>query len=160
MPAAVHRATHQGATLLLGCFCDANPPDVEHPLGDDRPLPAVSEQTLRDVLGGAGWDIASIEPSTRTREQNGTEIEMAFWLGWCMHSGARQPEPEPEPEIEPGESRRQSGLHPRSHRRRAAGGRGDAGLALGDSSGQRARLSDVDASLPMRRGTRFFASRR
>jgi hypothetical protein len=39
----------------------------------------VSEQTLRDVLGGAGWDIESIEPATVRREQDGTEVEMAFW---------------------------------------------------------------------------------
>ncbi|MGH3579936.1 MAG: SAM-dependent methyltransferase, partial [Mycobacterium sp.] len=56
--AAVHRATRAGATLLLSCFSDANPPDAE------RPRPAVTEQTLRDVLGDAGWDIASLEPVT------------------------------------------------------------------------------------------------
>jgi SAM-dependent methyltransferase len=70
----VHRATREGATLLLSCFCDANPPD------DERPLPVVSEQTVRDVLGGAGWDIASLEPATVRRELDGTEFEMAFWL--------------------------------------------------------------------------------
>ena len=36
-------------------------------------------ETLRDVLGGAGWDIRSLEPTTWRREQDGTEIEMAFW---------------------------------------------------------------------------------
>lgn len=71
---AVHRATREGATLLLSCFCDANPPDAQ------RPLPVVSEQMLRDVLGGAGWDIASLETATVRREEDGTEIEMAFWL--------------------------------------------------------------------------------
>lgn len=71
--AAVHRATRPGATLLISCFSDANPSDGE------RPLPAVSEQTLHDVLGGAGWDIASLEPATIRREQDDTEIEMAFW---------------------------------------------------------------------------------
>ncbi|MGH3559334.1 MAG: class I SAM-dependent methyltransferase [Mycobacterium sp.] len=71
---AVHRATRDGATLLLACFSDANPPNAE------RPLPAVTEQTLRDVLVGAGWDIASLEPFTVRREQDGTEVEMAFWL--------------------------------------------------------------------------------
>jgi SAM-dependent methyltransferase len=70
--AAAHRATRPGATLLLSCFSDANPPD-------ERQLPVVSEQTLRDVLGGAGWDIESIEPATVHREQDGTDIEMAFW---------------------------------------------------------------------------------
>jgi hypothetical protein len=40
----------------------------------------VSEQTLRDVLGGAGWDILSLEPNTVRREVDGAEVEMAFWL--------------------------------------------------------------------------------
>jgi hypothetical protein len=71
---AVHRATREGATLLMSCFCDANPPD------QDRPRPVVSEQTLREVLGGAGWDIVSLEPNTVRREVDGTEVEMAFWL--------------------------------------------------------------------------------
>jgi cyclopropane fatty-acyl-phospholipid synthase-like methyltransferase len=71
--AAVHRASRPGATLLLSCFSDANPPNEEFP------RPAVSEQTLRDVFGGAGWDIDSVAPTTVRREQDGTEIEMAFW---------------------------------------------------------------------------------
>ena len=71
--AAAHRATRPGATLLLSCFSDANPSDEEWP------RPAVSEQTLRDVLGGAGWDIETLEPATRRREIDGDAIEMAFW---------------------------------------------------------------------------------
>ncbi len=71
--AAAHRATRPGATLLISCFSDANPPNEE------RPRPAVSEQTLREVLGGAGWDIESLEPATMRREVDGNEIEMAFW---------------------------------------------------------------------------------
>jgi SAM-dependent methyltransferase len=71
--AAAHRATRPGATLLISCFSDANPSDEEWP------RPAVSEQTLRDVLGGAGWDIESLEPATVRREMDGTEVEMAFW---------------------------------------------------------------------------------
>jgi len=39
----------------------------------------VSEQTLRDVLGGAGWDIESLEPATWRREIDGSQVEMAFW---------------------------------------------------------------------------------
>jgi SAM-dependent methyltransferase len=70
--AAVHRATRQGATLLLSCFSDANP------VGEDW-RPAVSEQTLRDVLGGADWDIVSLEPATLPGELGGAEVEMAFW---------------------------------------------------------------------------------
>ncbi|MFZ1178098.1 MAG: class I SAM-dependent methyltransferase [Mycobacterium sp.] len=71
--AAVHRATRPGATLLISCFSDANPPNEEWP------RPAVSEQTLRDVLGGAGWDIESLEPATIGRDVDGTHVEMAFW---------------------------------------------------------------------------------
>jgi cyclopropane fatty-acyl-phospholipid synthase-like methyltransferase len=71
--AALHRATRPGATLLLSCFSDAEQAE------DDLPRPAVSEQTLRDVLGGAGWDIQSLEPARWRREVDGNDIEMAFW---------------------------------------------------------------------------------
>ncbi|MBY0443155.1 MAG: class I SAM-dependent methyltransferase [Mycobacteriaceae bacterium] len=70
---AVHRATRAEATLLLSCFCDANPSDAEHP------VPVVSELTLREVLDGAGWDIASLETATVRRERDGGEIEWVFW---------------------------------------------------------------------------------
>ena len=70
--AAVHRGTRSGATLLLSCFSDANPAGKEW-------RPAVSEETLRDVLGGAGWDIASLEPATVRGELDGAQVEMAFW---------------------------------------------------------------------------------
>jgi len=70
--AAVHRATRPGASLLLSCFSDANP------VGEDW-RPAVSEETLRDVLGGAGWDIVSLDPATLPGELDGAEVEMAFW---------------------------------------------------------------------------------
>jgi hypothetical protein len=59
--------------LLISCFSDANPTDQEFP------RPAVSEQTLRDVLGGPGWDIDSLEPATVRRKLDGAQIEMAFW---------------------------------------------------------------------------------
>jgi deazaflavin-dependent oxidoreductase (nitroreductase family) len=71
--AAVHRATRPGATLLLSCFSDANP------VGEEWPRPAVSEETLRDVLGGAGWDIASLESATVRGAPDGVQVEMAFW---------------------------------------------------------------------------------
>jgi SAM-dependent methyltransferase len=70
--AVVHRATRPGATLLLSCFSDANPS------GEDW-RPAVSEETLRDVLGGAGWDIESLQPATLPGELDGAPVEMAFW---------------------------------------------------------------------------------
>ncbi|MDT5312254.1 MAG: hypothetical protein QOE74_1274 [Mycobacterium sp.] len=72
--AAVHRATRPGATLLLSCFSDANRKR------ENWSGPAVSEQTLRDVLGGAGWDITSLEPVTiRGALDGGPQAEMAFW---------------------------------------------------------------------------------
>lgn len=71
--AAAHRATRPGATLLISCFCDANPSD------EQWPRPAVSERTLRDVLGGAGWDIEALEPATMRRQVDGAQVEMAFW---------------------------------------------------------------------------------
>ena len=71
---AAHRATRPGATLLIICFSDTQPADEEWP------WPTVSEQTLRDVLGGASWDIESLEPGTVCRELEGNEIEMAFWF--------------------------------------------------------------------------------
>jgi SAM-dependent methyltransferase len=70
--AAVHRATRPGATLLLSCFSDSNP------VGEE-PRPAVSEETLREVLGGAGWDITSLEPATLPGELDGAQVDMAFW---------------------------------------------------------------------------------
>jgi cyclopropane fatty-acyl-phospholipid synthase-like methyltransferase len=69
--AALHRATRAGARLLLSCFSDANAAD------DDWPRPAVSEQTLRDVFGAAGWDILSVEPTTVRRPDGPT---MEFFL--------------------------------------------------------------------------------
>jgi cyclopropane fatty-acyl-phospholipid synthase-like methyltransferase len=69
--AAVHRATRPGATMLMGCFSDANPDDAEFP------RPVVSEQTLRDTLGGAGWEITSLEPAT-VRPVG--LPEMSFWI--------------------------------------------------------------------------------
>jgi SAM-dependent methyltransferase len=70
--AAVHRATRPGATLLLSCFSEANP------VGEE-PRPAVSDETLRNVLGDAGWDIASLEPATVRGDLDGAQVEMAFW---------------------------------------------------------------------------------
>lgn len=71
--AAVHRATRPGATLLISCFSDVNPTD------GDQTRPSVSERTLREVLGSGGWDILSLEPATRRRDQGGAEVEMVFW---------------------------------------------------------------------------------
>lgn len=74
--AASYRAARAGATLLISCFCDAQP------AGAERALPVVvSEQTVRDTLSGGGWNVASVQPSTLHRTQDdGTEATMAFWL--------------------------------------------------------------------------------
>jgi SAM-dependent methyltransferase len=80
--AAAHRATRPRAILLLSCFSDAKPPDEDSisQLAPRWPRPAVSEQTLRDVLGGASWEIESLEPAIESRKLNGKEVEMAaFW---------------------------------------------------------------------------------
>jgi len=69
--AALHRATRRSARLLLSCFSDANADD------ESWPRPVVSEQTLRDVFGGAGWDITSIEAATVQRPDG---PKMAFFL--------------------------------------------------------------------------------
>ena len=45
----------------------------------EEPRPAASEQTLRDVLSDAGWEIASLEPATVPDELDGTQAQMAFW---------------------------------------------------------------------------------
>ena len=68
---ALHRATRPGARLLMGCFSDANPQDLEYP------VPAVPEQTLRDAMGATGWEITSLEPTTVQPEGL---PEMHFWL--------------------------------------------------------------------------------
>ncbi len=67
----VHRATRLGATMLMGCFSDANPQDGEFP------VPVVPEQTLRETLDRAGWEITSLEPTT---VQPVGLPEMSFWL--------------------------------------------------------------------------------
>ena len=74
---AAHRATRPGATLLISCFSDAQPADEEWP------RPTVSEQTLRDVLGGASWDIESLEPTTCAANWKATRSK------WRSGSSAR-----------------------------------------------------------------------
>jgi hypothetical protein len=54
---------------LLSGFSEANP------VGEEW-RPAVSEETLRDVLGGADLDIASLEPATLRGELDGAQVDM------------------------------------------------------------------------------------
>jgi cyclopropane fatty-acyl-phospholipid synthase-like methyltransferase len=70
--AAVHRATRPGATMLMGCFSDANN------RGEESPIPMVSEQTLRDTLSGAGWELTSLTSETTQLPHDGSEA--TFWL--------------------------------------------------------------------------------
>ena len=74
---AAHRATRPGATLLIICFSDTQPADEEWP------WPTVSEQTLRDVLGSASWDIESLEPATCAANWKATRSK------WRSGSSAR-----------------------------------------------------------------------
>jgi cyclopropane fatty-acyl-phospholipid synthase-like methyltransferase len=70
--AAVRRAARPGATLLLSAFSDANART------QDWNRPMVSEHTLRETLGGAGWHITSLSSNTIVRPHAGTEAEL--WL--------------------------------------------------------------------------------
>ena len=70
--AAVHRATRPGATLLLGAFSDANAQDREW----SRAM--VTEQTLRETLGGACWEITSLTSETVQLPHEDTDA--AIWL--------------------------------------------------------------------------------
>jgi hypothetical protein len=47
--------------------------------GSAQESSAASEDTLRDVLGGTGWDITSLEPATLPGELDAAQVEMAFW---------------------------------------------------------------------------------
>ena len=58
---------------MLSCFSDANP------AVEEWPRPAVSEEMLRDVVGGAGCTSASLDPATVRGELDGVQVEMAFW---------------------------------------------------------------------------------
>jgi 2-polyprenyl-3-methyl-5-hydroxy-6-metoxy-1,4-benzoquinol methylase len=68
--AAAHRAARPGARLLIACFSEAN----DDPLRGQR---AVRESTIRDILGGAGWTITSLTPTTVHRPDG---VDMGFWL--------------------------------------------------------------------------------
>ena len=69
---AVYRAARPGATLLLSAFSDAN---AEH---GEWPRPMVSEQTLRQTLGDAGWTITSLETITVPIDEQQNEALM--WM--------------------------------------------------------------------------------
>ena len=72
--AAAHRATRAGARLLIGCFPEDKPAG---PGGPGWRRPGVSQQSLHDTLGGAGWGVCSIRPFSIRRDDGG---EMALWL--------------------------------------------------------------------------------
>ena len=68
--AAAYRAARPGARLLIACFSEAN----DDPTRGQR---AVSESTVRSVLGGAGWTVGSLIPTTVHRPDG---VDMGFWL--------------------------------------------------------------------------------
>jgi SAM-dependent methyltransferase len=68
--AAAYRAARPGARLLIACFSEAN----DDPMRGQR---SVSESTLRSVLGGAGWTVDSLTPTTVHRPDG---VDMGFWL--------------------------------------------------------------------------------
>jgi len=67
---ALHRATRSGARLLLGCFSDDTTVKVKWPR-------SLSERSLRDGFDGTGWDIATLEPATLSRDGR---PDIALWL--------------------------------------------------------------------------------
>ena len=69
---AVHRATRDGATLLLSCFSDANPPDAT------RQLPGPPRRPF-GMSWAEGWTSRRSEPSVWRSEEDDARIEMAFW---------------------------------------------------------------------------------
>lgn len=69
---SAHRATRPGARLLMACFSDIGQQDP------DLQERGINEQSLRDVLGSAGWSVADITHTTVERDSR--ETPMAFWL--------------------------------------------------------------------------------
>ena len=68
--AAAYRAARPGARLLIACFSEAN----DDPMRGQR---AVSEAAVRSVVGGAGWTVSSVTPTTVHRPDG---VDMGFWL--------------------------------------------------------------------------------
>jgi SAM-dependent methyltransferase len=68
---AAYRAVRPGGRLLMCCFTEA------HSAGPRWRRPGVSEASLRDTLGGAGWVVDSLRPFDVPRDDG---VVMAFWL--------------------------------------------------------------------------------
>ncbi|CAN5500280.1 class I SAM-dependent methyltransferase [soil metagenome] len=73
--AGAYRAARPGASLLLCCFTET------HSAGPRWRRPGVSEHSLRDTFGGAGWLVRSIRPFNVPRDDG---VVMSFWL---VHAG-------------------------------------------------------------------------
>jgi SAM-dependent methyltransferase len=69
--AAAYRAARPGASLLVCCFSEADS------AGPRWRRSGVSEPSLRDTLGGAGWGVVSVRPFTVPRDDG---VVMSFWL--------------------------------------------------------------------------------
>ncbi|MET0699171.1 MAG: class I SAM-dependent methyltransferase [Mycobacterium sp.] len=77
--AAAYRAARPGASLLLCCFTQA------HSTGPRWRRPGVSERSLRDTIGGAGWAQIAIRPFDVPRDDG---VVMNFWLVQAERIGA------------------------------------------------------------------------
>jgi SAM-dependent methyltransferase len=75
---AAHRAARPGASLLVCCFSEADS------AGPRWRRPGVSEASLRDTIGGAGWRDISVRPFTAERQDG---VVMAFWLVHALRDG-------------------------------------------------------------------------
>jgi SAM-dependent methyltransferase len=69
--AAAYRAARPGASLLMCCFRESDS------AGPGWRRPGVSEQSLHDTIGGAGWAVISVHPFDVPRADGAV---MAFWL--------------------------------------------------------------------------------
>jgi SAM-dependent methyltransferase len=77
--AAAYRAARPGASLLVCCFSEADS------AGPRWRRPGVSEPSLRDTLGEAGWAVVSVRPFTVPRDDG---VVMSFWL---VHADRAEP---------------------------------------------------------------------
>jgi SAM-dependent methyltransferase len=76
--AAAYRAARPGATLLVCCFTEGDS------AGPHWRRPGVTEHSLLETFGGAGWSDVSVQPFQVVRDDGAT---MSFWLVRADRSG-------------------------------------------------------------------------